>query len=322
MKLVSFLTGLAMACVTAVAGAQTSDYPNRPVRVVVPWPAGGVVDGVIRLLAPKLSETLGQNVVVENRAGGAGLVGAQEVARAAPDGYTLLMVFDSLAMSPAVYQKMPLDPFNDLAPISLLVRAPLVGVTTAGFAPGNIRELVAYAKAHPNTVTFGSTGIGSSSHLTAELFAQAAGISLVHVPYKGGAPAQNDLMGGHLQLFWGSTAWTKPMVDSGKVKALGQAGQTRSQTYPDLPTVAEQGYPNFNAYLWMGISAPKGTPDALIARWREALLKATNDPETKGQLMARGFEIVVSTPAEFGKYMRDEHDKWARVIREAKIPLQ
>ena len=322
MKLASILAGLLIAGVTATVSAQTSDYPNRPIRVIVPWPAGGVVDGVIRLLAPKVSETLGQNVVVENRAGGAGLVGAQEAARSAPDGYTLLMVFDSLAVAPAVYQKLPLDPFNDLAPISLLVRAPLVGVTTATFSPSSIPELVAYAKAHPNTVTFGSTGIGSSSHLTAELFAQAAGISLVHVPYKGGAPAANDLMGGHLQLFWGSTAWTKPMVDSGKVKALGQGGETRSQTYPNLPTLAEQGYPDFRAYLWMGISAPKGTPDVLLARWREALLAATNDPEIRRHLLAQGFEIVVSKPAEFGKYMRDERDKWVRVIREAKIPLQ
>ncbi|MGD9941822.1 MAG: Bug family tripartite tricarboxylate transporter substrate binding protein [Burkholderiaceae bacterium] len=322
MKLISFIAGALLAGTASLAGAQPSDYPNRPVRIVVPWPAGGVVDGVIRLLAPKLSETLRQNVVVDNRAGGAGLVGAQEAARAAPDGYTLLMVFDSLAMAPAVYQKMPMDPFNDLAPISLLVRAPLVGVSTANFAPTNIRELVAYAKANPNTVTFGSTGVGSSSHLTAELFAQAAGVSMVHVPYKGGAPAQSDLMGGHLQLFWGSTAWTKPMVDSGKVRALGQAGQVRSSTYPDLPTLAEQGYPDFRAYLWMGISAPKGTPDGIVARWNEALRVASNDPNVRRQLVAQGFDVVMSTPAEFGRFMREEHDKWARVIREAKIPLQ
>ncbi|MGB3289179.1 MAG: tripartite tricarboxylate transporter substrate binding protein [Burkholderiaceae bacterium] len=320
--LFSKLAGIVLMAFAFTASAQSPHYPDRPIRMVVPWPAGGVVDTVARVLMPKVSKTLGQSIVIENRDGAGGIIGANEVAKSKPDGYTLMMAFDNLAVAPSVYKDMPFDPFTDLAPVSLLVRAPLVLVATAGLAPNTLPELIEYAKKRPGQVSYGSTGPGSSSHLTAELFAQAAGISLLHIPYKGGAPAQNDLMGGHLDLFWGSTAWTKSMVQSGKVKALGQAGLKRSAIYPDLPTVAEQGVANFEAYLWMGVAAPKGTPNDVITRWRDALVSALNEPSTKDRFAGLGFEVVASTPAEFGRFMRDEHDKWTRVIKDAHIALR
>jgi len=320
--LLTKLIGTVLVAFAFTASAQSSAYPNKPIRMVVPWPAGGVVDTVARVLMPKVSETLGQSIVVENREGASGIIGTNDVVKSRPDGYTLVMVFDNLAVAPSVYKDLPFDPFTDLAPISLLVRAPLVLVATTSFGPNTLPELVEYAKKHPGQASYGSTGPGSSSHLTAELFAQAAGISLLHVPYKGGAPAQNDLMGGHLDLFWGSTAWTKSMVQSGKVKALGQAGIKRSAIYPDLATVAEQGIANFEAYLWMGVAAPKGTPDNVITRWQDALVTALKDPSIKDRFSGLGFEVMASSPPEFAGFMRSEHNKWTRVIKDANITLQ
>lgn len=321
-KLISRLVGGALLALAFTASAQNGNYPNKPIRLIVPWPAGGVVDNVARLLMPKVAETLGQSIIVENRSGAGGIIGTNDTVKSKPDGYTLMMVFDSLAVAPAVYKKLPFDPFTDLAPVSLLVRAPLVLVATEKFPPNNIPELVQYAKKNPGKVSFGSTGLGSSSHLTSELFARAEGISLLHIPYKGGAPAETDLMGGHLNLFWGSTAWTKPMVQSGRVKALAQAGLKRSPTYPDLPTMAEQGVSGFEAYLWMGVAAPKGTPDTVIARWNDALVAALGETDIRDRLTRLGFDEVGSSPSEFGEFMRAEHNKWARVIKEANIPLQ
>lgn len=313
---------LAAASFAGLSQAQTAPYPNKTVRVIVPFPAGGLVDGMARVLMPEISRSIGQTIVVDNRAGASGSIGAAAAAQSPADGYTLLLVLDSHAINPLVYKTLPYDTDKDFAPISLIARAPMVAVANENFPASSISELARYAKEHPNAVNFASVGAGSASHLTAELFNMTANVSMTHVPYKGGAPAQTDLMAGQVQVMWGTAPYAQSLVKAGKLKALGQASATRSPAFPALPTVAEQGMPSFEAYGWIGLLAPAGTAPATIAFWNQQLAKAVKNPEIARRLADQGFEVVVSSPEKFGAFIRSEQKTWAKVIREKSIPLQ
>jgi tripartite-type tricarboxylate transporter receptor subunit TctC len=317
-----FRSLLAILGVVASATCAAQAFPTKPLRLIVPYPAGGTVDGVARNLQGELAKAFGQPVIVENKAGAGGRIGTAEVARAAADGYTVVIIYDNFPIDPIVYKDLPYDPWKDLLPISLVARAPLVAVASTALPPNDIKELVAYAKSNPGKVDFGSTGVGSSAHLAGELFTQATATSMLHVPYKGGAPAQTDLLGGNLQLFWGTTAFANTLMPSGKVKLLGQAGQKRSPAFPNLKTVAEQGFSSVEVYGWMGLMAPAGTPPEVIARWQAELVKAARVPAIKLKLNDQGFDVVVGTPEEFKSFLQAEHTKWAQLIKTAKISLQ
>ena len=319
-----FIAACSMAAL-ALAGAshaQVAGYPSKPVRVVVPFPAGGLVDGIARVLMPEISRSIGQTIVIDNRGGAGGSIGAAAAAQSAPDGHTLLMVLDSHAINPLVYKTLPYDTDKDFAPISLIARAPMVAVANENFPPNSIRELVEHAKEKPRSINFASVGAGSASHLTAELFNMTANIAMTHVPYKGGAPAQTDLMGGQVQLMWGTAPYAQNLVKAGKLKALGQASATRSAAFPALPTLAEQGFAGFEAYGWIGLLAPAGTPPAIVSFWNQQLAKAVKNPEIAKRLADQGFEVVVGSPESFAGFIKSEQKTWARVIKERSIPLQ
>jgi tripartite-type tricarboxylate transporter receptor subunit TctC len=322
---IRFFVAACSVAALALAGAshaQVPGYPGKAVRVVVPFPAGGLVDGIARVLLPEISRTIGQAIVVDNRGGASGSIGAAAAAQSAPDGYTLLMVLDSHAINPLVYKTLPYDTDKDFTPISLIARAPMVAVANESFPPNSIRELVQHAKQNPRSINFASVGAGSASHLTAELFNMTANVAMTHVPYKGGAPAQTDLMGGQVQLMWGTAPYAQSLVKAGKLKPLGQASATRSAAFPALPTLAEQGFAGFEAYGWIGLLAPAGTPPAIVSFWNQQLAKAVKDPEIARRLADQGFEVVVSSPESFAGFMKSEQKTWARVIKERSIPLQ
>jgi tripartite-type tricarboxylate transporter receptor subunit TctC len=314
-------------CVSALSlsgtvHAQTAAFPSKTIRVIVPFPAGGLVDGMARMLMPEISKSIGQTIVVDNRSGASGAIGAAAAAQSPADGYTLLLVLDSHAINPLVYKTLPYDADKDFSPISLIARAPMVAVVNENFPPNNIGELVKYAKEHPNAVNFASVGAGSASHLTAELFNMAANVSMTHVPYKGGAPAQTDLMGGQVQLMWGTAPYAQSLVKAGKVKALGQASATRSVAFPFLPTVAEQGLSGFEAYGWIGLLAPGGTPPSIISFWNQQFANAVKNSEISKRLADQGFEVVVSSPERFRSFIQSEQKTWAKVIKERGVTLQ
>lgn len=290
-KLVLIPAVVVAASLSATAYAKTvtvppelGNYPERPVRLVVPFPAGGTVDGLARALGPELSKQIGQSVVIENRGGAGGSLGAAQVARAAPDGYTLLLALDTHALNPLVYKDLPYDNDKDFAPISLIARAPMVAVANKDFEPKDIKSFVAYAKAHPGEINFASVGAGSSGHLTGEMFNQLADVSMVHVPYRGGAPLMTDLLGGRVHMTWGTVPYVSAMVKAGNVHALGQAGAKRSKALPDVPTVAEQGFKGLEVYGWVGILAPAGASDAMLQFWHQALSQAVEHPDVAKSL--------------------------------------
>lgn len=318
--LIKFL--IASVALSAAAIGVASEYPTKPVRLVVPYPAGGTLDALTRILAPEAAKTLGQPVIVDNRPGASGIIGTGEVARAQPDGYTLLMVFDAHATHSLLNKNLPYDPVTSFEPISLLIKTPQIIIANVNFAPSNLTELVAHAKANPGKVSYGSVGIGSSTHLNMARFANVTGIEMVHVPYKGGAPAMQDLIGGHFDILIGSPAFVKIGLASNRVKLLGQVGPDRSPMFPELPTGAEQGIPkDFEALLWMGIAAPKGTPSDVIQKWRDAIEKATKNPEVATKLKDQGLDVYLSSAEEFGNLIAEDSKKWKKVVSDLKISL-
>ncbi len=304
---------------SGVAGAQ--DYPFKPVRVIVPWPAGGTVDSLVRGLVPRLTEALGQPVVVENRAGASGSLGAAEVAKAAPDGYALLAVFDTHATNHHLYKSLPYDGTRAFEHITQLAASPQAFVGAANFAPGNVPELIAYAKANPGKATYASVGAGSSNHLNAVLFMSRAGIDMLHIPYKGGAPAMTDLLGGQVNLMIVSAWQTLPHIKAGKLKGLAVGSKQRMTQLPDVPTFAET-MPGFEAGSWMGLVAPARTPAAIVARLQREAAKALAAPEVREKLTAQGFEIVASSPSAFAAFVAAESDKWSKVVRDHAIRVE
>ena len=307
---------LVVLALTAPAAAQ--DYPSRPVRVIVPFPPGGVNDTVGRMIATQLSERLGKQFVVDNRSGAAGVVGSEIAANAPKDGYTLLVVSLVNAVNPWLY-KLPYDPVNAFTPIAFLATAPNVVVVHPDLPVQSIKELVALAKAKPGDVPYASAGVGSFMHLGAELFKLTAGIELLHVPFKGGGPATLDRVAGHTKVGFATTITMAPPVRSGKLRALGVGALKRSAILPEVPTVDEAGVPGYESANWIGLVAPAGTPAPIIEKLHKEIEAALESPEVRQRLAAQGAETVRMTPAEFGAFMDREMAKWQQVVKAGNI---
>jgi tripartite-type tricarboxylate transporter receptor subunit TctC len=298
--------------------AQT--WPTKPVRFVVPFPPGGSVDPLARMVGVKLGESLGQQFIVENKPGAAGSIGAAFAAKAPPDGYTFLFVFDTHAVNPSLIPNLPYDTLKDLAPVMLVGTAPMAIATNASKPYKSFGDVVAAAKAKPDTVTYGSIGNGSLGHLTMILVQQAAGIKLVHVPYKGGGPMTQDALGGQIDLAIGSVAVITPHVKGGKLRGVAVTGDKRSHALPDVPTLAEQGFKGFSALAWWGIFAPAATPAPIMDKFHGELVKAFNQPDVRKTLTEQlGMDLVVSSPAAQQKWLTDEMQRWGKVVRDNNI---
>ncbi len=298
-------------------------YPTRSIRMVVAYPPGGGTDIVGRMVAQKLSEVFGHTVVVDNRGGATGNIGTEMVARAAPDGYTLQMGnVAPNAINVSLFAKIPYDPVNDFEPVSLVALTPNILLVHPALPVKNVKEFVALAKAKPGTLNYSSAGIGSSSHLAPELLALMTGINIVHVPYKGGGPGLVDLLSGQMQFMMTTTPAAMPHVKTGKVRALGVTSAKRSQSLPDLPTIAEAGVKGYEVSTWYGVLAPAKTPKAIVTRLHGEIVKLIAVPDTREKLLVQGFEPVGSTPDEFGAYIKSEIAKWAKVIKTAKIKAE
>ena len=293
-------------------------WPMRPVRIILPFPPGGGTDILGRLIAERLSAGIGQPVVTENRGGAGGNVGAEAAARSAPDGYTIVLVAPSLAISPTLYSKINYDPVKDFAPISLVATVPNVMVTQPSL-PGQLQEFIAFVKAKPGALNFGSGGAGTSNHLAGELFNIVTGARLVHVPYKGVNLAMQDVLAGNVHLVFIGIPAAAPHIRAGKLRALAVVAPQRSSALPDVPTVAEAGLKDFEVTTWYGILAPAGTPQPVVKRLNAELVKIMHAPEMKEKLTATGTEPLTSTPEEFAAYIKREIAKWGDVIRKAGV---
>jgi len=293
-----------------------ADYPNKPIKVIVPFSPGGAVDGPMRAIAEQLGKRLKQQVTVENRPGAGSTIGSGEVAKAPADGYTLLLASQTNAISVSLYPKLAFNPVEDFVGISLLGREPGVLVVHPSVPANSVAELRAYVKARPGQINYSSSGNGSGQHLFMAMFASMADIKPVHVPYKGSAQATTDLLGGTVQMSIPGTQAMVKHVKVGKLKALATTGVTRSPSLPDVPTLAESGLPGFSAYVWMGLLAPKGTPQPIIDRLNRELKAVLATPEVSGFMNEAGIEMVGSSPAEMDSYFREERNRWARIVKE------
>jgi tripartite-type tricarboxylate transporter receptor subunit TctC len=315
MRTLTILVSLFVLCAEAFA----QGFPARPIRIIVPFPPGGGTDVVARTVAPRMSELLGQPIVVENRAGAGGNIGTEYVARAAPDGYTLLVASAATAINTTLTKNLSWDLLKDFAPVVLLVHNQSLLVVHPSVPVTSVKELIVMAQAKPGQVTYASYGNGSSAHLIAELFKMTAGVDLLHVPYKGAAPAVNDLVGGQVNVIFADVAAILPHVKSGKARALGIGSAKRFEGLPEVPTIAEAGVPGFEAGGFLGLVAPAGTPPAAIEMLNGAAVKTLAAPEVRERLIALASPPVGDTPAEFGRFLREQVEKWARVIRAGNI---
>lgn len=304
------------------AGAQAQDYPNRPVRMIVAVPPGGPADTLARLVGPHLTAALGQTVVIDNRAGANGGIAYDIAARSDPDGYTFVLVAAGVAINPSLYPNVPYHPIRDFAPITLGITVPNILVVHPSVAAKSVAELVAVIKAKQGGFTFASAGNGTSGHLALELFRLSTKTSFVHVPYKGGAPALQETIAGQTQALFSIALAATPQVKAGKVRALAITSAQRSPVAPDLPTVAESGYPGFEVIGWFGWLAPAKTGKAIVGRLNQELVRALQTPEVKERLLSMATVPVGDKPEEFARFIRSEHEKWARVIKAANIKLQ
>ena len=304
---------------TGLAAAQ--NYPTRPVRLIIPFPPGGSNDVVGRLIAIKLGDRLGKQVVVDNRSGAGGVIGTEAVAKAPPDGYTLLVVSLAHAVNPWLY-KLNYDPIKDFAPVGLLAKGANVLVVSPSLPVHSVAELIALAKKQPGDLQYASAGIGSFQHLGSELFKLMAGVEMLHVPFKGGGPAMIDVVGSHTKVMFSSMVQTVPQIHSGKLRALGTGGLQRSAVLPEVPTIAEAGVPGYEAVNWWGIAAPKGTPQAIIDKLNTEILAVQNAPEVQKQFALEGGEPVPMKPDVFGAYMVSEMNKWEKVVKQGGIKAE
>jgi len=302
--------------------AYAQSYPNKPIHIFVPFAAGGAVDALARIVSPKLGDSLGQPIVVENRPGAGGNLAADLVAKSAPDGYTLLLTTNGHAISPALYRKLPFDAVKDFAPVTQLLATTLILVANPKFPAANTRELIALAKAKPGALNYGSTGVGNPLHLTMELLKISAGIDIVPVPYKGDAPLSAALMAGEVDVAVVPLATSVQNIKAGRIKALAVTGARRLASLPEVPTVAESAIAGFDSTSWQGLFAPVGTPREIVERLQRETAKALNAPEVRERLTGLGGEIVASTPEEFEAKFRTDLAMFARIVREARIPLQ
>jgi len=310
------VTTFALGALCWITAAAAQQYPAKPVRFVVPFAPGGSTDTLARTLGVKLSDFVGQQVVVDNRPGANGNIGMEIVARAAPDGHTIVLGYiANLAIGPGLYEKLPFDPVKDYAPITQLASSPNVLVAHPAVPARNFKELIALAKAKPGQINFASASVASVGHLTGELLNNLAGIKMVHVPYKGSGQAVTDLLGGHVQLMFSGFSSTLPHIKSGKLRPLVVTGAQRSPALPDVPTIAESGFPGFEATAWYGVLAPAKTPKPIVTRLHAEIVKVLQLPDVKERLGNLGFEIVGSTPEQFAAYIKSEISKWEKVVK-------
>jgi tripartite-type tricarboxylate transporter receptor subunit TctC len=309
--------GVALGLASLAAAAQ-SDYPSKPVRVLTGFPAGQATDVLGRSIAHKLGEALGQQFYVENRPGAAGIIATQAAMSSAADGYTLLLTSSGpLAVNPSLYSKLPYDPVKDFVPVAALALVPLVLVTNPGFAPTNVDELVALAKAKPGKINYASGGNGVTNHLVMEMFRSTAGISMTHVPYKGGPPALTDLTGGQVDVMFETTVAALPFVKQGRLRPLAVSSIKRSSAAPDVPTLDELGFKGFNGVPWVAIVAPAGTPAPIVAKLNGEINKALATKDVQEYFVSQGAEPMPMSPEEFGGFMKAEIGKWARAVKDS-----
>ena len=316
-----FVVAAIAAFLSFSAAAQS--YPSKPIRLIVPFAAGGGNDNIARLVGKRLTDSVGQPLVIDNRPGAGGVLGAELAAKAAPDGYTLFLGgVGSHAVNPNLIEKLPYDPIKDFAPVILLAQAPLILVVHPSVPARTFAEFVAYARNNPGKLNFASNGNGSSSQLAAVMFDSMAGAEMVHVPYKGLAPALTDLLSGQVQLMFSSVVAILPHIKAGKLRALAVTGAGRLPSLPEVPTIAESGFPGYEASSWYGILAPAGTPRDIVTKLNAELSKALAQPEVRNSLLADGAEPVGGTPENFAAYIRSEKERMGKLIRDAKIRLE
>ena len=302
-----------------VAAAQAPGYPVRPIRLVIPWATGGSTDAVIRILAPKMSETLGQQVIVDNRPGGASVIGLDAVAKASPDGYTVGVTTISFSVNPFMLSRMPFETEKDFVPVSQLTEVPTVLVVHPSVPARSVKDLVALAKAKPATLNYGSAGNGTVNHLAAELFSHLTGVKMVQVPYKGGGPAVISILGGETAVLFATIPSALAHIRSGRLVALGVTSSKRDPTLPDIPSIAETGLAGFAVNEWQGLVVPAGTPRAVVARLHQEAVRNLALPEVRERIAAVGAHVVASSPDEFAAFIKKELATWSRLIRETGI---
>jgi len=317
-----FALSLAFVCAAAHAQATPEAWPTKPVKLILPFPPGGGTDILGRIIAERMAADLGQPVVIENRGGAGGNVGAEAAAHSAPDGYTIVLVAPSLAISPSLYAKLNYDPIRDFAPVSLVGTVPNVMVINPSVPAKDLREFIALAKAKPGGMNFGSGGAGTSNHLAGELFNLEAGVKLVHVPYKGVNLAMNDVVAGQVQMVVIGLPAALPFIKAGRLRALAVINPTRLPAIPDVPTAAEAGLPNYEVTTWYGVLAPAGTPRPIVNRLNAELVRVMRAPDLQERFAATGTEPRTCTPEEFGDFIRQEMAKWGKVVREAGLKAE
>ncbi|HJQ58311.1 MAG TPA: tripartite tricarboxylate transporter substrate binding protein [Vineibacter sp.] len=313
------LTG-SLALGALPARAQSGDWPKQPIKYIVPFPPGGTVDPLARIVQKRITDATGWNIIIDNRAGAGGSIGTAAAAKSPPDGYTWLFVFDTHAVNPSLIPGLPFDTLKDLAPVMLVGTSPMAIVTPPGRPYKSFADVIAAAKAKPDSITYGSIGNGSLGHLTLTLVQQAGGFQVVHVPYKGGAPMTQDAIAGQIDLAIGTVALLTPQIRGGRVRALAVTGDKRSPVLPDVPSLAEQGFPNFSALAWWGVLAPAGTPKPIHDRMHAELKKALEHAEVKAQLGEQlGMDLVASSPEAFGTFIAEQVTRWGKVVKDNNI---
>lgn len=316
----SILLGAALALTCTFAGAQ-ANWPDKPIKFVVPYPPGGGTDVIARIVQQKLQEALGQPVIIENRGGAAGVIGTEVVAKAQPDGYTVLFTLSSHTINPAIYPKLSFDTVNDFEPVGIVASLPQILVANPQFPANTVAELTAMAKAKPGALQFASVGNGSPGHLAGELYKLSTGTKMIHVPYKGGGPAVTDVLGGQVPLLWVSIPAAAQHVKSGKLKAIAVSTLKRSAAFPNVPTMQEAGVADFNVDSWYAMFVPAKTPKPVIQKLNAALNRVLKDPDIQQKLLAQGSEGVGGTPEQLGTIVKDELVKWAKLAKEAQVKV-
>ncbi len=321
MKLKKLVDALVLCALAVATAAQAQTWPSKPISLVVTYPAGGGADTMARLIAPKLGEALGQPVIIENKPGASGQIGASAVAKATPDGYTLMLDASSFAVNPALFAKLPYDSDKAFKPIGVIALFPNVLLVNPGVVATSVKELVALAKAKKNAISYASSGNGSAQHLAGAMFESAAGVDMLHVPYKGGAPALNDVIGGQVPVFFGNLASTLQHVQAGKLKLLAVTNAKRSPILPNIPTMAEAGVAGYEVYEWNVLFAPAGTPEAVVTKLAAALQKTLDSPDVKARIAQLGGEIQTAKPEAAQQFVRLQTTLWARLVKERGISL-
>lgn len=318
-RLLALMLLLLQAAVVHAQSDPAKNYPERPVRFIVPWPSGGGTDIFARVISDKLHQSLGQPFVVENRPGASGNIGASFVARSAPDGYTIMIGTITLATNPALYKTLDFDATKDLATVTLVAGVPHMLVVNPSVPVKNVKELIALAKSKPGKLSYASAGVGSPFQIAGELFKESAGVDILHVPYKGGGPAVADVIGHHVDMTFANLVAVLPQAKSGQVRALAVTSAKRSTAAPDVPTMAEAGLPKYQFTSWFGVLAPAGTPPGIIKKLNAEIVKALHSPEISEQLSAQGADLIADTPEAFDAFLKGETAKWAKVIAAAGI---